>query len=116
MSCYLLVMDLHDRRRRILSNPSDHALHVHIGYFVVWYSKAELGLTYLLALVCRISDFEAFELLVRGMDAGNKVRRLRDICKKRRLIIPEAFAGRLKYFQRTIVKTRNRVAHSSPSL
>ncbi len=89
-------------------------LHAGIGYFIVAYSKVELGITTLLALLTKNEDFEAFHILTRGMDLRVKIERLQELCKPLSLIEPKsALDIRLELLDRKICQLRNKLSHSS---
>jgi hypothetical protein len=101
-------------RQELLIGPNG-VLPTHIGYFLMWYGAAEVGITTMLALVLDFRNFEKLEFIVRGMDARVKCERLRQASKKYMALGPE-IEVRLRYFEKTIVPLRNKIAHSWPYL
>jgi hypothetical protein len=97
-------------RSAILQGP-DSKLITDVGYFIIWFSAAELGITTLLAVASNSGELGVFDTLCSGMDARVKVERLRRIRKSRGGIGPNLDA-RLRYFDEKARKIRNLVAHS----
>jgi hypothetical protein len=85
-----------------------------VGYFLIWYSGVELGLTNLLAYACNFTDLDAFDSLVAGMDLKVKIERLRRVRKRRGGIGPMLDA-RLRYLDAKCRPIRNRLVHSAMS-
>jgi hypothetical protein len=50
-----------------------------------------------MALVMGEQDFSSFNLLVSGMDAKTKVRRLKRLCEIKNQLIEQPFLDRLNY-------------------
>ena len=93
---------------------NSHNLHAGIGYFIVAYSKVELAITVLLALLTKNENFEAFHILTRGMDLRVKIERLRELCKPLFLIEPKSAVDmRLELLGHKICTLRNKLSHSS---
>ncbi len=90
---------------------NDRHLYSHIGFFMSWFAAAEMSVSFLLALATKSIDMEGFKLLVRGMDARVKCERLRKASKSYKPI-GAALDDRLKNFEKTMIGTRNKIAHS----
>ena len=88
-------------------------LHAAIGYFIAAYSKVELAVTTLLAVLTKNEDYEAFHTLTRGMDLRVKIERLRELCKPHSLIDEQSAVDmRLKLVLTKICGLRNKLSHS----
>jgi hypothetical protein len=66
-----------------------------------------------MALVMGEQDFSSFNLLVSGMDAKTKVRRLKRLCEIKNQLIEQPFLDRLNYCEDKICKLRDRLAHNA---
>lgn len=97
-------------RGQYITGP-ESTLPAHIGYFLMWFGTAEVGITTLLALILKLGPMDRIEYLVRGMDARVKCERVREAAASLYPLGPNLDA-RLKYFQETIVPIRNGIAHS----
>lgn len=97
-------------RNKILQGTDAHLV-TDVGYFIVWYSAAELALTTILAVASKSPDLEIFDSLCSGMDARVKIERLRRIRKPFGGIGPNLDL-RLRHFDDKARKIRNIVAHS----
>lgn len=82
-----------------------------VGYFLVWFSAAELGITALLALASSARDLNDFDILVSGMDCRVKIERLRKLRKRHGGLGPN-LSKRLAYIDDKARPIRNRLAHS----
>jgi hypothetical protein len=103
-----------ERTRKNVFDGEDRDHYLHIGYFMSWYSSVELGITFLLAIATGIRNLEAFELLVRGMDARVKIDRLRKaIDQSATITIGPNLSSRIDLFYDKIIPVRNNVAHAS---
>ena len=89
---------------------ADNDMLTDVGYFLVWYSAAELAFTNLTAYICKINDLEMFDTLCRGMDFRVKIERFRRIRANRGGIGPNLDA-RLTYLAKSCRPLRNRLAH-----
>lgn len=89
----------------------DRELYLHVGYFITWFNMVELRITAIMAVVLGEKDLEAFNLLVKGMDAETKVIRLKDMRVKKRRGIGENLSRRLDFYRDKCGKLRNRIAH-----
>ena len=88
-------------------------LHAGIGYFNAAYSKVELAITVLLAVLTKNEDYEAFHVLTRGMDLRVKIERLRELCGPFSLIeAKSAIDMRLELMGHKICTLRNKLSHS----
>jgi hypothetical protein len=88
-------------------------LHAGIGYFIAAYSKVELAVTTLLAVLTKNEDYEAFHVLTRGMDLRVKIERLRELCRPYTLIEDKsALDIRLILLGSKICGLRNKLSHS----
>jgi hypothetical protein len=96
-------------RANLIAGP-DHPMIVDVGYFLIWYSAAELSITNLLAYASGVTDLDVFDSLVRGMDLQTKIERLNRIRKRRGGVGPN-LAARLKYMNAKCRPIRNRLAH-----
>jgi hypothetical protein len=103
---------LEAERARIFSG-EDRDLYLHVGYFFTWYNHVEWKITHIMAIVMGDKDFAAFALLVSGMDARRKVRRLKSLCKIKNLLIEQSLADRLKHFEDKLCPLRNKLAHNA---
>ncbi|QUT05263.1 hypothetical protein KFK14_20055 [Sphingobium phenoxybenzoativorans] len=83
-----------------------------VGYFITWYSVAELGITALLAVASGSRDLIKFDILCGGMDCRVKIERLRK-CVNATSKIGKNLDARLKYMDEKARPIRNRLAHSS---
>ncbi len=63
--------------RKNFLDGSDKEMPSHLGVYLQWFGIAEVCITTMLAIVLRFSDWEKFEIIVRGMDARVKCERLR---------------------------------------
>ena len=99
-------------REQVLSGV-DRDLYSHVGYFLTWYAQVEFRITGLMAVVAMERDFSAFHILTKGMDAGTKVRRLRELCKTKKREIGPAFSARLQIFKDKHCDLRNRLSHTA---
>ncbi len=110
------MVDLVEFRTKIFSGP-DAYLYLNIGYFIAWFTRAELSITYLIAIVSKITDYEAVDVLTKGMDARVKVVCLRELCRKKgKPIGKDSNLGvRLAHFQEKLIPIRNDFAHNAPS-
>lgn len=91
-------------------NGPDASIYLHIGFLITWLSMVEMRISLLIYQAVKATNMEAFEALVRGMDARVKVERLRQVCKLDGGIGPNLDA-RLNIFLK-IVATRNKIAHN----
>jgi hypothetical protein len=103
---------LEAERARVFAG-EDRDLYLHVGYFFTWYNNVEWKITNIMAVVIGDEDFSAFNLLVSGMDAKTKVRRLKRLCKIKNLRIEQPLADRLKQFEDKICPLRNKLAHNA---
>jgi hypothetical protein len=103
---------LEAERARVFSG-EDRELYLHVGYFFTWYNNVEWKITHIMAIVMGDKDFSAFALLVSGMDARTKVRRLKSLCKIKNLLIEQSLADRLKFFEDKLCPLRNKLAHNA---
>ena len=103
---------LEAERARVFAG-EDRDLYLHVGYFFTWYNNVEWKITHIMAIVMGDKDFSAFNLLVSGMDAKTKVRRLKRLCKIKNLPIEQPLADRLKHFEDKICPLRNKLAHNA---
>jgi hypothetical protein len=104
---------LKERELTFSGSGVDRDLYLHLGYFNVWFSQVELGLTAIMALVSGADDLEAFHILTKGMDARIKIERLRKVAKSRNPIKKDSnFDIRLKHYE-NLVKIRNKLSHNS---
>lgn len=97
--------------RKALRESSDANMHTDVGYFIVWYSAAELALTALLAVASGCKEIGTFDTLCSGMDSRVKIERLRKILKAGNGIGPNLDA-RLRHLDDKARPIRNRIAHS----
>lgn len=99
------------RKRIEIFNQDETEIYLHTGYFIHWFSAAELNITMLLARAVQSNDLDSFELLVKGMDARVKCERLRKACGSATRIGPN-LQIRLQYFENTMIPLRNKLTHS----
>lgn len=83
-----------------------------VGKFFTNFAFCELILTHLLAHLIKARDMEAFELVVRGMDARVKSERMRRAFAKYGLM-GEGFKVRLDFFDKHAIPLRNLLAHNA---
>ena len=100
-----------ERLRAHMFAGNDRHLFCHVGFFMTWFAAAEMSITYLLAIATRSIDVPSFYTLVRGMDARVKCERLRTASKSYKPLGPN-LAERLKFFENTLIGTRNKMVHS----
>ena len=85
-----------------------------VGYFIAQYSLVELGITLLLAIICKTDDVEAFHALTKGMDAKTKIQRLRQLCKQqKRPTLGQRLDDRLLFVHDKVAELRNNLSHSA---
>jgi hypothetical protein len=89
--------------------PEDARLFTHMGHFLFWYSAVELAITDLIAKAIGFEDRDKLELLVSGMDARRKCQCLRGASGY--MEIGPKLKSRLKYFEDSIIKLRNKFVH-----
>jgi hypothetical protein len=112
-SDFAMVLDLEPFRRRVFDGP-DRDLLLHVGFFIVWFTKVEEAITYLIAILGKFRDLEAFDLLTKGMDANVKLERLRRMCELRSHM-GEGLRIRLRHFEDKLIPIRNKISHSAMS-
>lgn len=105
------VSHIQAERGRVFAG-DDRNQYLHVGYFLTWYLSVELALTQLLAIAAGARDARIFDVLVSGMDARVKCERLRAISQLN-LQLGRNLSDRLTFFERRMVKTRNRLSHNS---
>ena len=89
-----------------------------VGRFFTNFAFCELILSQLLAHLIKARDMEAFELVVRGMDARIKSERVRRAFARYGLM-GSGFKTRLNFFDKRAIPLRNLLAHNAhfaPSL
>ena len=92
----------------------DRDLITDVGYFMLWYSTAELGFTNLLALAAGMPRLDLFDTLCSGMDFRVKIHRFQRIRQKNGGVGPN-LQMRLDYLDQKCRPIRNRLAHSAVS-
>jgi hypothetical protein len=105
------MSDWLDHRRRKVFNAEDQELYLHLGYFLSWFSAVEAYLTLLIAMLTDSKNLENFDLLARGLQARQKVERLRILAKKYRPFGPNLTAL-LELFEWESIPLRNDLSHS----
>jgi hypothetical protein len=98
--------------RATAAKSADGDMHYDVGYFIVWYSAVELGITGLLATASRAHDLQTFDDLCAGMDCRVKIERLRRILKRRNIPLGPNLDARLRYVDEKARRLRNRIAHA----
>jgi hypothetical protein len=83
-----------------------------VGFFMCWFATAEYVLTSLLAFSTASRDFEAFDILCRGMDARVKIERLRKSAARHGGIGPN-LTKRLDVFEKGAIHLRNKIVHNA---
>lgn len=99
------------KARETIFSGEDRELYLHVGYFVTWFNMVELRITALIAVVLGEKDLEAFNVLVKGMDAETKVSRLKELCTKKNRSLGKNLDQRLKFYRDKCGKLRNKIAH-----
>jgi hypothetical protein len=69
------------RRRDKILQGADSNIYLHLGYFLSSFSRAELALTAVLAIVAKAGSLETFEILCSGLMPKQKVERLQRLVK-----------------------------------
>jgi hypothetical protein len=85
--------------------------YAYIGEFVCCFSSTENALALVLSNLLAAKSIDRFEIVVRGMDARVKCERLRAMVALDGSIGPNLEA-RLRVFERSIIKQRNKLAHN----
>jgi hypothetical protein len=89
----------------------DQQAYCAVGIFTAWFACCEDMLTFILAFLTEASDAKKFRLVVSGMDARVKCERLRKAIKAYSEM-DENFKVRLTFYEQTLIKLRNNIAHS----
>ncbi|MEP6827010.1 MAG: hypothetical protein ABJA10_02930 [Aestuariivirga sp.] len=90
-------------------HPESQPTFIAVGFFMGEFSGIEMRLTAFLAKLAEAKSIDTFHIITSGMDARVKLERFYKLVRE--LVAPNLLE-RLDYFQKTLIKTRNQLAHS----